>query len=353
MDSKDKIIINGSKFSFRPGETILQVAERNGIEVPTLCYIKGLMPTGACRMCMVEVKGARNLLPSCATPAVQNMVVETESERVIKSRRINIELLIASGHHNCLTCEANGDCRLQELAYRYQVETIRFPESPAIYPIETSNALIIRDFSRCILCGRCIQACNEVQVNNAISYGYRGTASKIVAVGDLPLDESDCVFCGECVQACPVGALIEKPSRFKGRPWEVKKVQTTCPYCGVGCQIDLHVKDNEVIRVTGTEDATPNLASTCIKGRFGYDFINHSERLTSPLIKENGKFKEVPWDEALSFVADRLGDIKSKHGPDSIGVFCSAKITNEENYLAQKFARAAIGTNNVDHCARL
>jgi len=150
-----------------------------------------------------------------------------------------------------------------------------------------------------------------------------------------------------------VGALIEKPSRFKGRPWEVKKVQTTCPYCGVGCQIDLHVKDNEVIRVTGTEDATPNLASTCVKGRFGYDFINHSERLTSPLIKENGKFKEAGWDEALSLVADRLRDIKSKHGPDSIGVFSSAKITNEENYLAQKFARAAIGTNNVDHCARL
>ncbi len=353
MDSKDNIIINGSEFSFRPGETILQVAERNGIDIPTLCYLKGSMPTGACRICMVEVKGARNLLPSCATPVVRNMVVETESERVIKSRRINIELLIASGHHNCLTCEANGDCRLQELAYRYQVETIRFPESPAIYPTETSNALIIRDFSRCILCGRCVQACNEVQVNNAISYGYRGSASKIVAVGDLPLDESDCVFCGECVQACPVGALIERPSRYKGRPWEVKKVQTTCPYCGVGCQIDLHVKDNEVIRVTGTEDATPNLASTCIKGRFGYDFINHSERLTSPLIKKNGKFKEVPWDEALSFVADRLGDIKSKHGPDSIGVFCSAKITNEENYLAQKFARAAIGTNNVDHCARL
>lgn len=353
MDSKDNIIINGSEFSFRPGETILQVAERNGIDIPTLCYLKGSMPTGACRICMVEVKGTRNLLPSCATPVARNMVVETESERVIKSRRINIELLIASGHHNCLTCEANGDCRLQELAYRYQVETIRFPESPAIYPTEASNALIIRDFSRCIMCGRCVQACNEVQVNNAISYGYRGSASKIVAVGDLPLDESDCVFCGECVQACPVGALIERPSRYKGRPWEVKKVQTTCPYCGVGCQIDLHVKDNEVIRVTGTEDATPNLASTCIKGRFGYDFINHSERLTSPLIKKNGKFKEVPWDEALSFVADRLGDIKSKHGPDSIGVFCSAKITNEENYLAQKFARAAIGTNNVDHCARL
>jgi NADH dehydrogenase/NADH:ubiquinone oxidoreductase subunit G len=247
VDRKDKITINGDEFSFKPGETILQVAERNGIDIPTLCYIKGLNPTGACRMCVVEVKGARNLLPSCATPATNNMVVETESERVIKSRKLNIELLLASGHHNCITCEKNGDCRLQDLAYRYKVETVRFPESKTQYETET-NALIIRDFSRCILCGRCVQVCNEVQVNRAISYGYRGSASKIVAVGDLPLNESDCVFCGECVQACPVGALIESPSRFQGRPWEVEKVQTTCPYCGVGCQMNLHIKDNKVIK---------------------------------------------------------------------------------------------------------
>jgi predicted molibdopterin-dependent oxidoreductase YjgC len=225
------------------------------------------------------------------------MVVETESERVIKSRKINIELLLASGHHNCLTCEANGDCRLQELAYRYKVETIRFPESPIRYPTETSNPLIIRDFFRCILCGRCVQACNEVQVNKAISFGYRGSASKIVAVGDLPLDESDCVFCGECVQVCPVGALIEKQSRFKGRVWEAKKVQTTCPYCGVGCQIYLHIKNNNILKITGVEDAPPNFGSLCVKGRFGYDFINQDERLTTPLIKVNGHFREASWNE--------------------------------------------------------
>jgi len=204
------ITINGSEYSFEPNETILQVADRNNIDIPTLCHIKGYTPTGACRMCVVEVKGARNLLPACATPALRNMVVETESERVVKSRKINIELLLASGHHNCLTCEANGDCRLQDLTYKYQVETVRFTETPSKYPVETNNAMIIRDFSRCIMCGRCVQACNEVQVNRAISYGYRGAASKIVAIGDLPLNESDCVFCGECVQACPVGALIPK-----------------------------------------------------------------------------------------------------------------------------------------------
>ncbi len=353
MGSDSKITINGSEFPFKQGETILQVAETNGVDIPTLCYMNESAPTGACRICVVEVAGAHSLLPSCATPAAHNMVVETESERVMKSRKINIELLLASGNHNCLNCEANGDCRLQELAYSYQVETIRFPESKSRYPTESSNALIIRDFSRCILCGRCVQACNEIQVNNAISFGYRGAASKIVAVGDLPLNESDCTFCGECIQVCPVGALIEKPSRFKGRPWEVRRVQTTCPYCGVGCQIDLHIKDNTIVKVTGVEGVPPNFGSLCVKGRFAYDFINQPERLTVPLIKKNGQFREASWNDALSLIAERLGEIKLKHGPDAIGVFSSAKITNEENYLAQKFARAVLGTNNVDHCARL
>lgn len=353
MAKEDTIVINEMEYAFSPGETILQVAERNGIDIPTICHLEGFTPTGACRICVVEVKGARNLLPSCATPAAPNMVVATESERVARSRKINIELLLASGNHNCLTCEANGNCRLQELAYRYQVEEVRFPESPARYPTETENALIIRDFSRCILCGRCVQACNEVQVNNAISYGYRGAASKIVAKGDLPYHESDCVFCGECVQACPVGALIEKQSRFQARQWEAERVQTTCPYCGVGCQIHLHVKDNKIIKVTGVEAVAPNFGSLCVKGRFGYDFINDPDRLTTPLIREKGTFREASWDEALSVVAKTLGEIKSRHGPDSIGVFSSAKITNEENYLAQKFTRAVIGTNNIDHCARL
>ena len=353
MASENIITINETEYPFEPNETILEVAERNNIYIPTLCHIKGYTPTGACRMCVVEVKGARTLLPACATPAARNMVVETESESVVKSRKINIELLLSSGHHNCLTCEANGDCRLQDLAYRYQVETVRFSETPSKYPAETNNAMIIRDFSRCIMCGRCVQACNEVQVNRAISYGYRGAASKIVAIGDLPLNESDCVFCGECVQACPVGALIEKPRRFQARNWEESVVQTTCPYCGVGCQLDLHIKDNKIVRVTGTEEIPPNYGSLCVKGRFGYDFVNDSERLRVPLIKKDGEFREASWNDALSLVAKRLEDTKSKNGPDSISVFSSAKITNEENYLAQKFTRAVIGTNNVDHCARL
>jgi len=379
MESKNVLVINGNELTFTPGETILQVAKRNGIDIPTLCYLKRATPTGACRICLVEVEGARNLVASCSTPAAPNMVIKTDSPRVINARRLNIELLLASGHHNCLAqemdedswaefqlkamqpeahkdiCPAYGDCRLQDLAIRYQVRDVRFQPKEIKYPIEDVNPFIVRDFSRCILCGRCVQACNEVQVNNAISYGYRGADSKIVAKGDLPLKDSDCVFCGECVQACPVGALVPKEDlnlhRLKGTP--IKRVRTTCSYCGVGCQIYLHVQDGKVIKVTGVEDVGPNYGSLCVKGRFGYEFINHEERLTRPLIKENGEFREASWDEALEHVAQRFKKVREKNGSDSIGVFCSARMTNEENYVAQKFTRAALGTNNIDHCARL
>jgi predicted molibdopterin-dependent oxidoreductase YjgC len=222
------------------------------------------------------------------------------------------------------------------------------------YPIENVNPFIVRDFSRCILCGRCVQACNEIQVNNAISFGYRGSVSKIVASGDRPLKDSDCVFCGECVQACPVGALVPVSDMAGDRSLEgEKKVRTTCSYCGVGCQLCLHVRENKVCKVTGIDAVGPNYGSLCVKGRFGYDFIHDPNRLKVPLIRENGAFREASWDEALGRVVERLTRIKRESGPDSIGVLSSARITNEENYIAQKFARAVIGTNNIDHCARL
>jgi predicted molibdopterin-dependent oxidoreductase YjgC len=219
--------------------------------------------------------------------------------------------------------------------------------------METVNPFIVRDFSRCIQCGRCVQACNEVQVNQAIHYGYRGAGTKIIAAGDRPYKDSDCVFCGECVQACPVGALVEKDARYQVRPWETQKVRTTCTYCGVGCQLNLHVKDGRVVKISGVPDVAPNYGSLCVKGRFAYDFIGSPDRMTAPLIKENGEFKEASWEEALDLVARKLGDIKTEFGSDSIGVLTSARITNEENYVVQKFARAVLKTNNVDHCARL
>ena len=381
MSSENTITINGRKITFEMGETILQTAHKNGIDIPTLCYLKGASPTGKCRICLVEIEGSDSLVASCSEPAAPDMVIKTESPKVVEARRMNLELLVSSGSHNCLVqsldagswtdfqlqtlapeehktlCPAYGDCELQDLAVRYRVRGKEFPVDKSEIPVENVNPFIVRDLSRCILCGRCVQACNDIQVNNAIEITGTGSRQKVVTQGekgDRPLKDSDCVFCGECVQACPVGALITKDEFLtNGLDHDVKKVRSTCSYCGVGCQLYLHVKDNRVIKVTGVRDVKPNFGSLCVKGRFGYDFVNAPGRLKTPLIKENGKFREASWEEALNLVAEKFTSIKKSSGPDSIATLCSARITNEENYLAQKFTRAVIGTNNVDHCARL
>jgi NADP-reducing hydrogenase subunit HndD len=366
--------LNGNDVKFKPGQTILEAAEAFGVVIPTLCHLKGATPTGACRICIVEVEGARNLPPSCSTPVTPGMKVLTESPKVVEARKTILELMLSSGNHNCAAvsppnwtdfqcrvheeddtselCPVWGDCKLQDLAFQYQVKSDRFTANKTKYPVETVSPMIVRDFSRCILCGRCVQACNEVQVNRAISFGYRGANSKIVACGDRLLMSSDCVFCGECVQACPVGALVEKKSRYSWRPWKTNKVRTTCPYCGVGCQQLLHVQDGKIVKVTGVEDAEPNKGRLCVKGRFGYDFIYSEERLKTPLIKENGSFREASWDDALDLVANKIKEVIKTSGPDALaGVSCARSI-NEDSYQMQKLFRAAIGTNNIDHCAR-
>lgn len=376
METENTIVINGNRFNFVPGETILDVALKNHIDIPTLCHLKGAAPTGKCRVCVVEIPERDELVTACDAQAAVGMTVLTESSSVIASRKQTIQKMLSMGNHNCAVraphkqswtqyqlkvhqednspelCPAWGDCRLQDLAYRYQVTGGGYANVKTLYPMEMANPFIIRDFSRCILCGRCVKACNEVQVNNAIEFGYDGERQKIIAKDDKPLKDSDCVFCGECVQACPVGALVPKDARFE-RPWEAKKIRSTCSYCGVGCQIDFHVKENRIVNITGAEDTPPNYGSLCVKGRFGFNFVHSTDRLTTPLIKENGKFREASWDEALDYTAKRLSEIKKQYGSDSIGVFTSARVTNEDNYAAMKFTRAVLKTNNIDHCARL
>ena len=352
--SQVAVTIDGKEITTEKGKTILEVCQEHGIHVPTLCYHPRLSLVGACRVCVVEVKGARTMMTACTTPVDRDgMVVNTKSERVLEARKVIVELLLASGDHNCLYCEANGQCELQDLVYELKIENPCFPVEPPNWLIDDSNPMVFRNLNRCILCGRCVRACNEVQVNNVIDFGYRGSRAKIVTAYDRDYGESNCVFCGECVQVCPTGALVEKKAMYGGRPWESKVIPTTCTYCGVGCTIDLHIVDGKVVKVTGDENGLVNKGSLCVKGRFGYDFIHYQDRLTKPLIRENGAFREATWDEALDLVAKRLIAIKREHGPDSIGGLSSARCTNEENYLMQKFMRAVIGTNNIDHCARL
>ncbi len=369
--SENIITIDGRKLTFTPGETILEVARQNGIFIPTLCHLKGTKPTGACRVCVVEIEGGRGLSPACSMPAGDKMVVHTNTPFVLEARRTILALLLNSGNHNCAIaskdsedwtefeqqvenydqssdlCVAHSACRLQAHAYRYQVDTRGLVRRETEYPIEMASPLIMRDFSRCILCGRCVAACNEIQVNRAISHGFRGAKAKIVAMGDDVLESSECVFCGECLQACPVGALVENRTRYQIRPWEASHVRTTCNYCGVGCQLDLHIKDDTIMKVTGVEDALPNLGRLCVKGRFGYDFLKSPERLTQPMIRKDGDLKESSWDEALDLIATKIKETKAKEGPQAIAGICSAKSTNEALYLMQKLFRGAIGTNNL------
>ena len=354
MDDKLTLTIDGRTVSGMRGQTVLEVCRENGIKVPTLCYHPEMPPYGGCRLCIVEIENMRGLPPSCATPAADGMRVSTHTERLFRVRRTVLELLLAYGDHNCLVCEKNGECELQNLVYEHGIDHLRYKTSFVPKPVDDSSTTIVRDPNKCVLCGRCVRGCLAVQVNGVIDIAARGSDSFVTTFNNGSLKDSNCVHCGECVQACPTGALTYRQARFKGRPWELEKVVTTCTYCGVGCQLELNVKGGEVVQVTSSADIPgPNRGSLCVKGRFGMDFIGHPDRLTTPLIRKNGELTEASWDEALDLTAEKFGAIRAESGPDSLAFFSSARCTNEENYLLSKFSRAVIGTNNIDHCARL
>jgi len=352
-----QLTIDGRVVEASPGQTVLDAARGAGIYIPALCYHPKTGKAGRCRACVVEIEGQRGLKESCALPAREGMIIHTRTPKVDQTRRMVVDLLLSEGHHNCISCQSNGICELQEMAYFLGIERPAFLiESEPRLP-DSSSAGVVRDFDKCIHCGRCVLACQDVVVNQVLAFAYRGGHAQVVCDDDLPMGDSTCVQCGECVQVCPVGALVFKqPKVRKIRSSETVATKVTCPYCGVGCQIDLHTQDNKYAFAIAHEDEwerQPNKGMLCLKGRFGLDFVDAPDRLRSPLIRKNGELVEASWDEALDLVAERFKSVKASHGADALGFFASAKVTNEENYALGRFARAVIGTNNIDHCARL
>ena len=358
-----QVTIDGQKHQVPMGGTLLEAIQAAGIYVPTLCHDPELKPFGACRLCIVQVEGLRGLPTACTTPVQEGMIIRTETDEIQEVRRTIIELAIANHPYDCLVCDKSRDCELLSVA-RYlgarKSAVDRFRRGTLSRPIDSSNPAFAIDPNKCILCGKCVRTCSELQGVGAIDFAFRGNQTQISTFGAKPIATSACQNCGECVERCPTGALMTKEAMLPQ-----KEVQTICPYCGVGCGIYLGVRGQKIVRVRGTKESPVNKGALCVKGRFGLDFVNHADRLTRPLIRKKGLprdvaqgdkwnvFREAGWDEALEVVADRFSAIRDGHGPNSIGVLSSAKCTNEDNYLIQKFARAVIGTNNVDHCARL
>jgi predicted molibdopterin-dependent oxidoreductase YjgC len=368
------LTINAQTVVAPEGATILEAARSAGIRIPTLCHHPDLANVGACRLCVVSVEKAKGLLTACTTPALEGMVVDTESEEARETRRWVLGVLLSDHPNECMKCEVNGDCELQDLVYEYDVPWPEGTGKRHNYPLDPDpNPFVFIDRNKCIVCTRCVRACAEIQNRDVWNVANRGFDSKLVTGADQPMLEARCESCGQCVAYCPVGALFDKMSVGQGRLSQVSKVRTTCSYCGVGCNYDLNVRDGKIVRVTTASDAPVNGLAACVKGRYGYDYVHHPDRLRRPLVRRyllEGGAKPAPdpsvwhddprsglvetdWETALDLVAARFAAIKKESGGDAVAVLTSAKCTSEENYLVNKFARQVVGTNNLDHCARL
>ena len=364
--------INGKDIQAPEGMTVLHAAEQAGVTIPTLCDHPDLHPYGGCRLCIVDVKGWRTPMASCTMPVSEGMEINTHSPEIEKSRKTLLELFMSNYHDDGYENGQKQETQFMHWVNHYGLDVKASMSPKPQYQVNSDpNPFVFVDLNKCIQCTRCVRACTDIQGRFVWSMAERGFNVHPVPGADTDMLDARCESCGACVAYCPTGALDNKMSIGAGVPDKV--VMTTCTYCGVGCQFELNIKDDKIIRVTSTEKAAVNGNHLCVKGRYGYDFVHHPERLTKPKVRRyllEGKKKpvisgqwtvdsglwdwvETDWDTALDITSQKILGIKSEFGADSIGLLTSAKCTNEENYLMNKLARQVIGTNNIDHCARL
>lgn len=350
------LTIDGARVTVPVGTSVMRAAAENAINIPKLCATDSLEPFGSCRLCLVEIEGRRGYPASCTTPVEAGMVVRTQSPKLQQLRKGVMELYISDHPLDCLTCPANGNCELQDMAGVTGLREVRYGYDGANHLAlkkDESNPYFTFDSSKCIVCNRCVRACEETQGTFALTISGRGFDARVSAGQDEAFMASECVSCGACVEACPTATLTEKSVIWLGQAEH--KIATTCAYCGVGCSLDAEMKGNEVVRMVPTKNGKANEGHACVKGRFAWGYATHKDRITKPMIraKITDPWREVSWDEALDYAASEFKRIQAKHGIDSIGGIVSSRCTNEEGYLVQKLVRAAFGNNNVDTCARV